>query len=241
MAGRSSASVAPSVHLLNSESDNRRMIERYLQSLGNDLYILEAGCGRYWPLKLDGTTVHLTGIDLDETALSARRDLERAHVADLRTVQLQANSFDVVYCAFVLEHIDGAERVLKNFAEWVRPGGLIVLQFPDRNTAFGFLTRWTPLWAHAAWKRWIEGTKTAGQPGHAPYPVVYDSICTITGIREFCRTHGLEILEEHGHGYYTSQRGGSLMRAVMRTVSALSLGKFAWRYNNLTLILRRMK
>lgn len=196
MTAPSKISAAHMVHLSASEIEDRRMIERYLRTLGNDLSILEAGCGRSWPLNLDGVAVHLTGVDLDEKALSARRDLERAIVADLRTVELQPRKFDAVYCCFVLEHVHDAEAVLEKFVECLREGGLIVLQFADRNTAFGFLTRWTPHWVHIAWKRWIEGNKTAGLPGHGPYPVVYDPFCSIEPMRECCRTRGLEMRED---------------------------------------------
>ena len=43
-----------------------------IKRLPGPLQILEAGCGRAWPLNLDGVDYRLTGIDLDANALKSR-------------------------------------------------------------------------------------------------------------------------------------------------------------------------
>jgi 2-polyprenyl-3-methyl-5-hydroxy-6-metoxy-1,4-benzoquinol methylase len=50
-------------------------------------------------------------------------------------------SFDVVFSSFVLEHVQRADVALKNFATWLKPGGLLILRLPERSTARAFLTR----------------------------------------------------------------------------------------------------
>jgi SAM-dependent methyltransferase len=98
---------------------------------GAALQILEAGCGQRWTISLDRVAYFLTGVDMDKAALDLRqhgmRDLHSAVVGDLRTVELPDRHYDVIYNAYVLEHVSGAEQVLKNFVRWVKPGGLIVL------------------------------------------------------------------------------------------------------------------
>ena len=69
-------------------------------------------------------------------------------LGDLRTVCFARNSFDIIYSAYVLEHVPQTERVLLNFLDWIKPGGLIILKFPDRNSVYGFITRLTPHWVH---------------------------------------------------------------------------------------------
>ena len=135
--------------------------------------ILEAGCGRRWPF---GLTIPftLTGIDIDADALDIRknevRDLDEAIVGDLRTADLGKQRFDVIYSSFVLEHVSPADAVLENFVSWLKPGGTLILKFPDRDSVFGFITRFTPHWFHVFYYRWLRGFKDAGKPGFWPYP-----------------------------------------------------------------------
>ncbi len=48
---------------------------RVLATEGRPLVIVEAGCGRRWPLELTGIEHRLIGIDIDEHGLAARTDL----------------------------------------------------------------------------------------------------------------------------------------------------------------------
>ena len=92
----------------------------------------------------------LTGVDIDKHALehrkSAEKDLDDAIVADLRSVDLPSNAYDVIYNAYVLEHIDGAEQVLQKFLNWLKPNGALIICIPDRYSAYGFFAYHTPHW-----------------------------------------------------------------------------------------------
>jgi hypothetical protein len=63
------------------------MMDASIRRLSGPLEILEAGCGRSWPLELAGIDYRLTGIDLDAEALRLRvksvGDLHEAIVGDL--------------------------------------------------------------------------------------------------------------------------------------------------------------
>ena len=108
---------------------------------GYKLQILEAGCGRQWSLNIADIDYCLTGVDLDQHALDYRRtvrkDLHEAILGDICTVDLEDAAFDVVYSSFVLEHVNGAERALNNFTRWCKPGGLLILRVPDRDSVYG--------------------------------------------------------------------------------------------------------
>src|SRR5262245_31801626 len=129
------------MRILQNVRDEIGFVEQCIRRLADQrgaLQILEAGCGRRWHCQLDGVDYELTGLDLDEAALVARQadqaDLTHAIVGDLRTAELEPGKYDVIYNACVLEHIQGAEMVLDNFVRWLRPGGLIIIRVPDRDS-----------------------------------------------------------------------------------------------------------
>lgn len=212
----------------------------------NPVRILEAGCGNKWPLDLTGLSYRLTGVDVDKHALEIRktkvRDLDEIMVGDLRTAGLFPEAtFDVIYSSFVLEHVDGAERVLDNFFRWLAPGGLLIVRIPDRDSVYGFITRITPFWAHVLYKRHVQGVRNAGTPGFDPYPTYYDDVVSRVGLHRYCGKHGWTIKYESGFAGYLPTRVlvGLLVRSFVRVVAAVSLGRLEWRYNNITLVIEK--
>ena len=209
-----------------------RLLEGYLKKQAKPerpLQVLEAGCGREWYFSMQGIDYELTGMDLDQVALDARqsnkRDLKHCIVGDLRTAELPAGSYDVIYNAFVLEHVSGAESVLENFAKWLRPGGVLILRVPDRDSVQGFVARFTPHWIHVLYYKWVWKLKDAGKPGFAPYRTIYDPVVSLPGLRNFCAGHSLIIREEIGTGSYT--RGHGFLRYVQPIVAwMISLSTF---------------
>ena len=86
--------------------------------------VLEAGSGKKWGLKPEGLDLHITGVDTDGEAMRIRQetlhDLDTAIVADLRDVELPIAEFDVVYCSYVLEHVQVPNEY--SIAWWPRSG-----------------------------------------------------------------------------------------------------------------------
>ncbi len=227
------------------------ILEDYIRNQavpGSVLRILEAGCGREWYFDLAAIPHEITGVDLDGEALHARvedrNDLAHALVADLRTSDLGSNSFDVVYNSFVLEHVPGAEQVLRNFVRWLRPGGILIIRVPDLSSVQSLIANCFPHWFRVLYYRLAWKMKDAGKPGTAPYPIVYDDVITRDGLRSFCATYGLSVQEEIGVGTYRN-RGHGIARAatpaVARLLTWLTLKRFHDRYVDLTFVLRKMK
>jgi SAM-dependent methyltransferase len=212
-------------HLLHEEvNDLMAAYIRRAASENRPIQILEAGCGRHWPFNMKDIVYRLTGVDIDHIALASRRqrDLDIAILGDLRNVALPDASFDVIYSSFLLEHVDGAERVLNNFVVWLKPGGLLILTFPNRDSVFGLFTRITPLWIHVLYKKYIKGNKNAGKAGYPPYPTFYDRIISRGRFRAFADEQHLSVCEEYAFG--------QLPRAIRLPVilaGLLSFGKLA--------------
>jgi 2-polyprenyl-3-methyl-5-hydroxy-6-metoxy-1,4-benzoquinol methylase len=84
----------------------------------------------------------LTNFDYDEAMVArfdrayelARHEMQLGEkpeylVGDARDSKLPDESYDVVLCVSVLEHIPGWERVVKEFVRILRPGGSLILTF----------------------------------------------------------------------------------------------------------------
>lgn len=210
-----------------------------------EVRILEAGCGKRWQLDLTGCDYRLTGIDIDAKGLELRKkqynDLDVAILADLCTVELDHQQFDVVYSSYVLEHVKGAEKALENFADWLKPGGFMILKFPDRNSVFGFLTRLLPFWMHVFYKKYIYRLPDAGKPGNGPFPTVYDPVLSTEGIHEFCNRYKLIILHEYTTNFYLLRLGrfSYLVTPLLKIFAILSLNKLKSDHNNLVFIIQK--
>jgi SAM-dependent methyltransferase len=206
------------------------------------LEILEAGCGRKWPIDLRGVSFRLTGVDLDKDALESRKngvgDLDDAIVGDLLAVEFPPERFDVVYSAFVLEHIKGAERLLEKFVSWLRPGGLLVIEVPDRDSVYGFVTRITPFWVHVLYHKhftdYYRRNGMAGRPGYGPYPTFHDKIIARPQFRRFIAEHGFARLEE-----YPFWRLPAVQQKLTDLISLLTFGKLDSSHINVCYIAQR--
>lgn len=215
----------------------RARIRDYARGRGQ-IDILEAGCGRRWPYRLDDVQTFVTGVDLDEAALAIRqrdlRDLDRAIVGDLHTVAFDDASFDIVYSAYVLEHLAQAEQVLARFCAWLKPDGLLILKFPDRDSVYGFVTRMTPFWVHVAYKRYLQGKPNAGKPGFGPYPTVHEPIIGRAHFEAFLRERGLIQTTVCGYGTLPG-----IQQLGTKLLAGLSLGRLNAAYYNLLYIAER--
>lgn len=243
-----------SLPIITSFEQEKEIMESFIKQKAetgerNTLNILEAGCGREWILDLDPVPYSLTGVDLDADALAHRResvqDLDKGIVGDLRSVELETGQYDVIFNSYVLEHIKQAESVLENFQQWLKPGGLLILQFPDRNSVYGFLTRFTPYWVHVLYLKYLSPWKNedAGERGHGPYPTFHEPVVSRDGIQDFCKKNNLSIEAEYGSNRYIAESSGlkaALIQSVVRIVHLISFGNLESRYNNLLYVVRKV-
>ena len=168
--------------------------------LGRSVSVLQAGCLAplrelgIGELEEQGFEVSVSVVDTgDPFARQVLAQTGGAYddviVGDLRTVPLPRRAFDVVYCAGLLERVPHVSLVLDRLTSALRPGGLLLLRFTDRDSAAGALDRWLPSPArHAIWRR-----TRPGVPG--PFPAVYEQTATEQGITSFALRRGLVIAQ----------------------------------------------
>jgi len=237
------------LEVLTSAMATKRITARVLEhssEVTGKVTILEAGCGRKWELDLETTDFELTGVDLDAHALEHRRSVTQdldvgivGSICDRDIVPLK--HFDIVYSSYVLEHIDGALTTLENFAEWVRPGGLIVMWLPNRNSVYGWTARHTPYWVHVWVYRYFFGNRNAGKPGFSPYPTYHDPVLAPNSLRAFCREHNFSLQELFAVDVFSGRRGAknAAVRMGMRIVSRVSRGRLSDREVDLGIVMRK--
>ena len=178
-------------------------------------------------------------------ALELRRtneeDLDRAIVGDLRNVELDREESDIVYCVDVIEHINEAEQVITNFFTWLKPEGLLILVFPDRDSVFGFITRVLPHWAHVLVYKYVYGSPNVGKPGFGPFPTYYDKILSRRAIHDYCYRHGHSIVLECGRPYELRRLGwlASGARVLYKFLQYLSFGKLAADHDGLVYVIQK--
>ena len=229
----------PEIKTKPDEQSVDRIVVKYIEDYArckDKIYILEAGCGRRWPYDLSRIRYVLTGIDINEDALRIRQqekdDLHHVVLGDLRTASFARQSFDIIYSCFVLEHLSQTQLVLANFLEWLKPNGLLILKFPDRDSVYGFIARMTPFCFHILYKKYLIGNRNAGKPGFGPFPTIYEKIIAREAFHTFIRRSNLIVREEYGFGIQSG-----IEKLFANLCAQLSVGRLTAEYCNLLYIL----
>jgi SAM-dependent methyltransferase len=240
--------MALEVPVLRSSAEEHRLLTDAIRESwtgSGPVRLLEAGCGHHWWLRPEGVTLHITGVDTDADALRIRRqehgDLDEEILGDLRTVELPEASFDAVYCSYVLEHVEGAEKALDAMASALRPGGRMIIRIPDGDSVFGFLVKHSPFRAHVLYKKYVERKPHAGEPGHAPYPTVYEPVVSVRGMRDWAGRRDMKIVTEYGTNSYLNVFGKlrPLAATMIRLIARLSRGRLAATHNNVGFVFQK--
>jgi SAM-dependent methyltransferase len=211
---------------------------------GHQITILQAGCTTadgdlgVSVLREAGADVAVSLIDDDQpvtrAALAADGSLAGCVQGDLRTVPLPPRSHDIVLCSLLLQRIDHAELVLDRLVAAIRPGGLLLLRFSDRDSSGGFLDRVMPLAArNAVWRK-----RRPGRPG--PYPAVYERLSSVRGVQAYALMRELVIAERQAlgglAGALAEPRG---FLAAQKLVAWLSRGRLTAAHEELLYVLRK--
>jgi 2-polyprenyl-3-methyl-5-hydroxy-6-metoxy-1,4-benzoquinol methylase len=101
--------------------------------------ILECGCGiGDWGRALAKRGANVIGVDIAEAAIEANKRLNAdlpnytCHVGDLEDIDLfEAKSLDGITCFNVLHHFPSIDKVIENFAYWLKDGGGVYAVEPN--------------------------------------------------------------------------------------------------------------
>jgi SAM-dependent methyltransferase len=123
---------------------------------GRRLAVLDVGCGwgvllRHLEAMPQFGSIELSATDVSDTALYKRELYRDYFVADLTGgyPELASQSYDVVVCEQVLEHLGEIETALATLARLVRPGGRLVIGVPIFPPPLHFVRRYlVPPLAH---------------------------------------------------------------------------------------------
>ena len=147
--------------------ERQHLLARYLNpftlraleniSLKKGSQILDLGCGLGdTSLMLSNFFVgtYITGLDQDEALIEAATAANEFHsnmkflTGDALELPFEDNSFDFVFCRYLLHHIPGAFAALEEMKRVCKPGGIVFAQDPDVN----FLQSYPESWAYPKFK-----------------------------------------------------------------------------------------
>jgi SAM-dependent methyltransferase len=131
------------LHDIYKAGTRRVLLEAGVRS---GMRVADIGCGVGMVTEmlagLVGIDGHVVGIDASAAQLDAARlrlDWSASNTsfvqADALVTGLPAESFDVVYCRFLLLHLPDPQRALREMRRLLRPGGLLVCEDGDLTTA----------------------------------------------------------------------------------------------------------
>ena len=130
--------------------------------------LLEAGCGSASNLDF-GARARLVGIDISEKQLERNNLLHEKVLGDIQRHEFPPETFDVIVCWDVLEHLPQPELAMVCFSRAVKPGGLVILKLPNVLSLKGLVTKFMPHTVHVLAYRYFYGDKNAGKNDSVPF------------------------------------------------------------------------
>lgn len=156
-----------------SQTTYEEVLTRYVT---DNIEWLEAGCGHQilpeWRFAQEQALVkrckRVVGVDLDFDGMKKHRSIKETVYASLASLPLASESFDLVTCNMVVEHLVEPEKVFKEFHRVLRPGGTVIIHTPN---AYGYSTiaaRMMPKFAKVKLAGILEG-----RPAEDVFPAHY--------------------------------------------------------------------
>lgn len=94
--------------------------------------LLDAGCGEGGLTRdYQGVAKQVVGVDRYLSPIHTTVTLKKIADTDLRSLPFADNTFNLIMCSWVLEHLEQPEVVFKEFARVLQPGGHILLITPN--------------------------------------------------------------------------------------------------------------
>jgi len=128
------------------QQDQGRLIEvehvsryHWAAQAAKDRLVLDAGCGTAYGSRLlaEGGAREVVGVDIAramlETVAPAMPGSVRLQAGDLRRLDFEDDTFELVVCFEVIEHVEDPIIVLDELVRVLAPGGLLLVSSPNRD------------------------------------------------------------------------------------------------------------
>ena len=171
----SASSVAGSMARLRRWWEGTNNQGQYTVSLGQTM--LDVGCGNGLSLlEAQALGAQAYGIEADPNIRRIADELQlQIHIGSLHDLPFPGVMFDLIVLNQVIEHIPEPGKALDALKDRLKPGGRIVLVFPNRRS----------LWQRLSRSKWINW--------HVPYHLHHFDA---HGFRAFARHHGYRVLHQ---------------------------------------------
>ena len=149
------------------------------------LKMLEAGCGSATHIAFDAE-LYVVGIDISSEQLKKNNSVSEKLQGDIQEYPLPACEFDVAICWMVLEHLERPRAAVLNLSRALRPGGLLILGFPNLWSIKGIVTKITPYWFHRGFYRYLKYTSH-------PFPTFFKTDIIPGKLARYAESNGLTV------------------------------------------------
>jgi SAM-dependent methyltransferase len=213
------------------------------QHEGEAIKLLQVGCtGPADELELDklhahGIDVSIRRIDQENSEAEGAASASPGDIVfgDLRTIPLPSRDVGVVYSAHLLDRIQHVELVLDRLVAALKPGGILLLRFRDRECAAGVLDRRLPQIARRAVWHWLRPEQ------EGPLPAIYEPLLSVEGVYSYALARGLAIGERQALRDRPRRPARMAWGAPLacRLIAAMSRGKHPDDHDDLLYVIRK--
>src|SRR4249920_457191 len=145
------------------------ILEARLPAAGLAIYEAGGGSTSFLPLNVL-RRAHVTVVDIDEDQIRNNDYAQETILGDIQRYRFAPETFNLVICYNVIEHLADVEAALLGFCHSLKQGGLILIGAPNPKSLSGVVTKYSPHWFHVWFYRHVRGNRKAGLPGEAPFP-----------------------------------------------------------------------
>jgi SAM-dependent methyltransferase len=221
------------------------ILEARLPAAGLAIYEAGGGSTSFLPLNVL-RRAHVTVVDIDEDQIRNNDYAQETILGDIQTYRFAPDSFDLVICYNVIEHVPDVEAALLGFWQSLKPNGMILIGAPNPRSLSGVVTKYSPHWFHVWFYRHVRGDRNAGLPGCAPFPTHFHPLVTLPNLEAFADKHGLQMIyrRQYESPRYPEMRRrkplfAAMVDAVAKTMNFLLPGKTDVRHGDYHVILRK--
>lgn len=150
--------------------------------------LLDIGCGHAdYFADIYANNKNVFGLDPDQEALDKNKIIlrENKKTGTAENIPFPDSSFDLVICAFVLEHVQNAEKAASEIARVLKPDGQFIFLTPNKKNYVVWLNRIIPNLLHSFFTK-----KLYGRQENDTYPVTY-RCNSHAAIKKIMNKHGL--------------------------------------------------